>query len=1371
MVGGARVELLADAGTFAAEADRELAAAGKTAAAAFDKSFAPAITTSMAETGAASGEVFWKGADGRLRDAQGKFVSRGRAAAAGYTDGVIEGMEIGRPKVAEAGASQGRAASKGFAAQGAKAGEGFMAKLQTALLGKHMITGAIFAGIGYEAVKMAGDFQTGMTRLVTAAGESQANLARVSQGTLQISRDTGVGAHELAAGMYMVESAGFHGQKALQVMSAAAEGAKVDMADANVVANALTTVLTDMGSKAGPPAEVMSKLVATVGHGKMTMDEFAASIHSVLPNAVAIGLSLEQTAGAVATMTAQGITAQQATQNLNHAILSLVNPTAVQTKAMAAFGLNATDVAKNLGTRGLTGTLDLLQHTILQHMGPAGLTMEKTLNSSAVAADKANRMFATLSPEGQRIAKMFMDGDISAGQLSKSMSQLNGQQGILGKQWATSYTRAHGFNDLLKSGSPDALTYSGALAKMTGGQVGLQVALHLTGENMATYKANVHAISEAHTEAGGHVEGWAIKQKTFNQVISQLGATLKANLITLGMALIPVLTRIGQVLLDYVFPAMAAVSRAVRAVFSAIAHNDALKVFVGVILGAVFAMKLWEGAVLAVRGALVSARVAMWLLNTAILSNPVAWLVVGIAALAAGLVYAYQHFKPFREIVDAVGRALRTAFLFALHAVEAAFHDVAKVVLAAPGWFVRMWHESSKAVSDLWHDITGFFSHMRDDVTGFVSRIYDDVTGFFARLYNSVANAVSDTTSAVTGAWDDTRSYIGGIFSRMGEDLHKHWRLILFITTGGLGLIWIVVQDHWKAISGFFLRIYHDVAGFVGRLWADVTGFFSRINRDVSGFSLATHHRVVGLWTAVWTAVSGFALRIWRDVSGFFLRIWRDVSGFALRIYRDVAGFFSAMNNAVDRITAAVHRRAVAVWAAIWTAVSGFAARIWHDVSGFFTRIATDVGGVLDRFWHRLRLGWDALYTVTSTIVGKIWHGVTDFFGRMRDEVVKIFDGMVTGIGRAWDKVKDIVAKPVQWIVQYVYDDGIVKIWNALAGVLHEPGMKLEPVHFARGGVVPGNRADGDWVPIYATAGEGVLNLQGMEKIGGAAGLAALNGANGAAQSGHFGVGGVISSAAGAAVGAVNPFVPLLGHSKLARGALASGVGPAIHALESRADSYLNPLGGLAQMLNHGVHQIGDKILAWVAADDKRATTAGAGDAVMRWKPIVDLVLDMLGRSRAEDGAVLARIGFESGGDPHAINLTDQNAMAGYPSKGLTQTIDSTFAAYAGPYASRGIFDPLANIYAGENYAIHRYGGMPDPRITHQGYDSGGVLAPGLTLAENNTGRDEYVLTGDVGDQIVDLLAIIAGKNLNIDGRKATTVIDNHRAYKEARLR
>ncbi|MFF9653083.1 transglycosylase SLT domain-containing protein [Streptomyces sp. NPDC014622] len=100
----------------------------------------------------------------------------------------------------------------------------------------------------------------------------------------------------------------------------------------------------------------------------------------------------------------------------------------------------------------------------------------------------------------------------------------------------------------------------------------------------------------------------------------------------------------------------------------------------------------------------------------------------------------------------------------------------------------------------------------------------------------------------------------------------------------------------------------------------------------------------------------------------------------------------------------------------------------------------------------------------------------------------------------------------------------------------------------------------------------------------------------------------------------------------------------------------------------------------------------GVGNSVSRWTPQVKMALAQLGLPASDLDLVLHRIQVESGGNPNAINNWDSNAKAGHPSQGLMQTIPGTFNAYAGPYKSRGITDPMASIYAGLNYAVHRYG-------------------------------------------------------------------------------
>lgn len=121
----------------------------------------------------------------------------------------------------------------------------------------------------------------------------------------------------------------------------------------------------------------------------------------------------------------------------------------------------------------------------------------------------------------------------------------------------------------------------------------------------------------------------------------------------------------------------------------------------------------------------------------------------------------------------------------------------------------------------------------------------------------------------------------------------------------------------------------------------------------------------------------------------------------------------------------------------------------------------------------------------------------------------------------------------------------------------------------------------------------------------------------------------------------------------------------------------------------------------------------------------------------------MRQIQTESGGNLHAVNLTDSNAQAGHPSVGLLQLIPGTFAAYAGPYLHTPplvnygggpvSLDPMAQIYAGIHYAWARYDGSMASVIGQgHGYDLGGLVDPGVTIVHNKTKRPEYILPADV---------------------------------------
>jgi TP901 family phage tail tape measure protein len=226
-------------------------------------------------------------------------------------------------------------------------------------IGAAAVGATALIGIGVASTKMAGDFQAGITSLVTGAGEAQSNIKLVSDGILSMATSTGTSTKQLTDGMYMIESAGFHGAAGLDVLKTAAQGAKVGNADLKDVANGVTTALTDYGLSAKDSASVTNDLVATVASGKTTMGELSSSLKDVLPIASTAGISLNGVSAAMATMTGEGVPAGQAANYLRGMILALQAPSSEGAKMLASIGLSAQDVASEMKD-SLPGALQMI---------------------------------------------------------------------------------------------------------------------------------------------------------------------------------------------------------------------------------------------------------------------------------------------------------------------------------------------------------------------------------------------------------------------------------------------------------------------------------------------------------------------------------------------------------------------------------------------------------------------------------------------------------------------------------------------------------------------------------------------------------------------------------------------------------------------------------------------------------------------------------------------------------------------------------------------------------------------------------------------------------------------------------------------------
>ena len=408
----------------------------------------------------------------------------------------------------------------------------------------HEMLGLAVGAAAVYGIDKAAQLQASVTRLYTSAGESRKNLPMIEQGILNLAPETATSQSQLGQGAYMIESAGIHGQGALQVLKAVAEGAYAEGAPLGDVANAATSIMNSYGVKPSGAMSVVDQMLTAVGQGKMTMGGLASALPAVLPAASAAGISLPQILGSMASMTSRGTSPDEAAQEMRHTITAIQKPSSVQAAEMQMLGINPNQLSHDLGKDGLTGTIGEVDAAIQKHMGPGGMVMLDTLNQSKLAAQSANQEIAAMPPAIQATAKAYLDGSISAKQWNQELyqgSESAANRNLL-EQFASTANAAHGYSALEKAGLGNKQTLAAALNEVFGGQVGEQVALLLGGSHLPTTTSDTQRVQQASKNAGPNVQGWSQVESTLGFQLKAAEQGLESVATQVGKAFLPIAT-------------------------------------------------------------------------------------------------------------------------------------------------------------------------------------------------------------------------------------------------------------------------------------------------------------------------------------------------------------------------------------------------------------------------------------------------------------------------------------------------------------------------------------------------------------------------------------------------------------------------------------------------------------------------------------------------------------------------------------------------------------------------------------------------------------------------------------------------------------
>jgi len=212
-----------------------------------------------------------------------------------------------------------------------------------------------------ESIQAYIKFEKGLAEVSTLLSDTSP-LEGYSEGLRQLALDSGESLDTLTKGLYQVISASVDAGAAMDVLTVANRAAIGGLSDTETAVDAITSIMNAYGYSAAEAEQISDHLFTAVKYGKTTFGELAAGIGPVITMAASLGVSFDEVAASIATMTRNGIQTTNAVTYLRGALRSILKPTD-QTKEMAK-ELGITFDATTLKAKGLGGFLEYVADAV-----------------------------------------------------------------------------------------------------------------------------------------------------------------------------------------------------------------------------------------------------------------------------------------------------------------------------------------------------------------------------------------------------------------------------------------------------------------------------------------------------------------------------------------------------------------------------------------------------------------------------------------------------------------------------------------------------------------------------------------------------------------------------------------------------------------------------------------------------------------------------------------------------------------------------------------------------------------------------------------------------------------------------------------------
>lgn len=318
--------------------------------------------------------------------------------------------------------------------------------------------------------------------------------------------------------------------------------------------------------------------------------------------------------------------------------------------------------------------------------------------------------------------------------------------------------------------------------------------------------------------------------------------------------------------------------------------------------------------------------------------------------------------------------------------------------------------------------------------------------GIKAAWENIIKPAWDGLSDGITWLWENvlspTFAWIGEKWQELSDTFSRVWEIIK-----------TAVLDAWEAYWGEVQANFGIVMGALDTAWTWLKDTFASVWESIKS---AIIYPFMSAWYSVRTTFDKISWQIqvaWAAVKDAFLVVWGVIRDFVVAVFEqawtNLKNNFQTVMNLLNTAWTWLKDRLLAVWYTVRDAVINAFQTALEGLRAFFQTIVDKISDIWNGFRDHLNTVW-------------VWirDNVFDAIGRGLDKVKEWFQTAVDAIRDIWNGIKSAAAKPVKFVVETVYNNGIRKAWNMVSGFVGLEDLDKVDLgdlgRYAKGGVLPG---------------------------------------------------------------------------------------------------------------------------------------------------------------------------------------------------------------------------------------------------------------------------------------------------------------------------